>query len=131
MEQIAEDVKKRFISDTEEIFGHSIPMNKLIELIETSPLKKHSQKEMTQKRNKLSRQISTLKKEYQDLEVYDIVLDECDSCGETLSVENKDGVWEDTNQQCIEEDGEGNEVWECMMCGHRWKVSPEAYPSKK
>ncbi len=36
---LAIDVKDNFIEDVKEIFGHEIPMNKLIELIESSPLK--------------------------------------------------------------------------------------------
>ena len=106
----------------EKTYGRSVEEEKLVAFIESCyemRLAKETRKDMTQKRNKLNRDISTLTKVYRNLEIIDFVLDECDECGHKFS----DG------ETPYDTDGD-NEVWECDGCGKMWRVSPDAYPKK-
>ena len=106
----------------ETTYGRSVEEEKLVRFIESCyelRKQKETRKDMTQKRNKLNRDISTLTKVYRNLEIIDFVPDECDECGHEFG---DDEIPYDT-------DGE-NEVWECDECGKRWRVSPSAYPKK-
>ncbi len=65
------------------------------------------QKEMTQERNKLSRQISALKKEYRELEESDMLI--CPHC-----------ATEENGEMPYDAD-ENYEIWDCEECGERWR----------